>query len=355
LADYNAKKATVVLSSATDSAFRELMAALNAKGSGASWSNKPPNLKRIAGFSWLPGSEDSDPNRAAYMAYLGKLLKIPGYDLVDAYVEKSLLTVDMPDIRKLSGTTDVAITKTQHAKNEFVKNQIEALLELKKPENMRQKDHTPQAASELFAASYLNRNHAVVSVLTDLNQNWTFFWFAREEENSAQVCLFKLLLTGNEATAYGKYLLDSVFKESVGDDTLLLPTTFAERLSFQDIMTIGVRKRKHGEYFCADSDDSSDPDSKPSLLRGAGQHPTPGTDASASSRGGGGTANENNQSAVGGGAPMNLASALSLFAHPTDRDVANELDLLDMVDESEQYEIVRSFALKHIVPFMTGG
>ena len=49
---------------------------------------------------------------------------------------------------------------------------------------------------------------------------------------------------------------------------------------------------------------------------------------------------------------MSMASALSLFAPPSDRDVANELDLVDMVGESEQYEIVRSFAAKHIVPYM---
>ena len=47
-----------------------------------------------------------------------------------------------------------------------------------------------------------------------------------------------------------------------------------------------------------------------------------------------------------------MATALSLFAPPAYRDVANELDLLDMVDENEQYEIVRAFAKKHIVPYM---
>lgn len=51
---------------------------------------------------------------------------------------------------------------------------------------------------------------------------------------------------------------------------------------------------------------------------------------------------------------MKMATILSLFAPPADRDVANELDLLDMVDESEQYEIVRSFAVEHIAPYMTG-
>jgi hypothetical protein len=61
------------------------------------------------------------------------------------------------------------------------------------------------------------------------------------------------------------------------------------------------------------------------------------------------TEQNNNQ-----GAPMNMASTLSQFAPPSERDVANELDLLDMVDEHEQYEIVRSFAAKHIVPYMKG-
>ena len=49
-----------------------------------------------------------------------------------------------------------------------------------------------------------------------------------------------------------------------------------------------------------------------------------------------------------------MASALSLFALPADRDVANELDLLDMVDTSEQNGIISSFAAKHIVPYMKG-
>jgi hypothetical protein len=47
-----------------------------------------------------------------------------------------------------------------------------------------------------------------------------------------------------------------------------------------------------------------------------------------------------------------MVSILSQFAPPAESDVANELDLLDMVDEHEQYEIVRAFAAKHIVPYM---
>ena len=51
---------------------------------------------------------------------------------------------------------------------------------------------------------------------------------------------------------------------------------------------------------------------------------------------------------------MSMASALSLFAPPSSRDVANELDLLDMMDVNEQYDTVRKFAKQHIVPYMRG-
>jgi hypothetical protein len=63
---------------------------------------------------------------------------------------------------------------------------------------------------------------------------------------------------------------------------------------------------------------------------------------------------QNNDNAGDGNRTMDMARALRRFAPHSNSDVANELDLLDMVDETEQYEIVRSFAAKHIVPFMTG-
>lgn len=65
-------------------------------------------------------------------------------------------------------------------------------------------------------------------------------------------------------------------------------------------------------------------------------------------------AHNNNNNAGDGDQTIHMAQALRLFAPHSDSDVANELDLLDFVDEDEQYEIVRNFAAKHIVPHMTG-
>jgi hypothetical protein len=61
---------------------------------------------------------------------------------------------------------------------------------------------------------------------------------------------------------------------------------------------------------------------------------------------------EGNRDAGGSNQTTDMARALSILAPHS--DVANEMDLLDMVDEDDQYEIVRSFAAKHIVPYMRG-
>jgi hypothetical protein len=62
---------------------------------------------------------------------------------------------------------------------------------------------------------------------------------------------------------------------------------------------------------------------------------------------------QNNDNAGDGNRTMDMARALCRFAPHSNSDVANELDLLDMVDEAEQYE---TFGLspKHIVPYTTG-
>jgi len=101
-----------------------------------------------------------------------------------------------------------------------------------------------------------------------------------------------------------------------------------------------------------DNEHNLDQDSKPCSSSGAAQ--LPGSDADSSSERNDSSGQQSNQHGTrnGGSAPMSMASALSLFAPPADRDVANELDLLDVLDPDEQHEIVKSFAMKHIVPRM---
>lgn len=355
--DYLMKKRTIVLSEATGSAKNDLMDMLGLPEKGCSWLKRPALLKRVNGFSWLDSDEDSEENRTAYIAYLKRILHIPEhYALADAQPNRALLTVELlreiQDSRRISGTTDVAIAKSEHVRNEAIRNNIETLLELKKPKNLRKKDHAPQMVGEHFAASYLNPKSPVVSVLTDLNKSWTFRWFAREDDNS-DVALYKLYLDGDEAAAEAKYLLDSLFDDSYGDK---VPNTFFNRISFQAVLDSVVQTKKKRVRMELDVAGSGLPDhdsNSPSFR--ADQHSTPtssGTDADAASRGGGTTHRDSQDADGGGGGQVSMASTLSLFAPQYDRDVANELDLIDMVDKSQQYEIVRSFAEKHIVPHM---
>jgi hypothetical protein len=288
------------------------------------------------------------------MKYLRNMLLIPvQYDLADAQPDRQLLSVelfrDMEESRKISGTTDVAIAKSEHVRNDAVRNNIEALIELKTPKNMKKQDHSPQTIGEHFAASYLNPKHAVVSVLTDLNTKWIFFWFAAGEDDS-EMSLFKLVLEGDEAAADAKYLLDSLHGNPVKTDTL--PTTFEKRQPLQAVLDCLLKRKRAKIELVGDNGHSPNQDPKPSSSRGSEHHL--GSSAHVSSTGNLTSGQQSNQSGAGSGSSsISMANALSLFAPPGDRDVANELDLLDM-DTSEQSKIISSFAAEHIVPYMKG-
>lgn len=114
-----------------------------------------------------------------------------------------------------------------------------------------------------------------------------------------------------------------------------------------------AREQNPGDHGCGNDGEgggsgSQDQTGKPGLR---GRPPSPSGPGN-NSKGGGGSQDEDGTG--DSSQTMDAAKFLSLFAPPSNRDVANELELLDMVDEADQYEIVRSFAAKHIVPFMTG-
>ena len=365
-ADHLHKKRTIVLSKACRSDMQDLLSTLELPERGAKWETKP-NLSTVTvgTFDWLNCDEDHEENRKAYMQYLDEKLTIPTqtHSYADAKPYTDLLKVtflrEINASRKIAGTTDVVIVKSENVINETLRNNVETLFELKKPRNLASKDHIPEVVIEHFAASYLNRSHPVVSVLTDLINSWTFFWYAKADDG--KMTLFKLKLSGEKAATEAKYILDSVYDD---DDVLQeknLPITFSRRLSFQEVFVDWVKKNtsKHGreeeeEENIEDDDDDDHSTVRPKRSRnrmGNAKNSEPSSsNGRGSSSGSGGTSNSGNQY----NASMSMASMLSQFAPPSSRDVANELDLLDMVDEDEQYEIVRSFAMKHVLPYMRG-
>lgn len=356
--DYVSRKRTIVLSGASSSSKNDLMDMLKLPEKGSIWQNRSAAIMQDADmFSWFRSNEDSDENRQAYMAHLKVLLQLPeGYTLADVQPNRFLLSVEFlgetNDGRKINGTTDVVIARSEHVYSGAVRNNIEVVIELKKPQNLRAKDHSPQAVGEHFAASYLNPDFSVVTVLTDVQSSWTFFWFA-QANNSGDTALYRIRLEDANAAAEAKYILRSLFVQVSGST---LPATFANRISFHTVLDSmnkknGARQESHSDRFSKDQGDSGS--------SGGANDSTPATGSKShtSSQGGSPIERKNhctNSGIASGKAPASMAEQLSLFAPPAQRDVANELDLLDMVDEAEQYEIVRSFALKYIVPFMRG-
>lgn len=371
--DHRLRKATIVLNEATVTAKSTLMDTFHLPEVAATWPNKPANsIPSIDPHTWLQGDEDTSENRAAYMVYLRNMLQLPaGYDVGDMQPNRGLLNTEvfpgLEESRKITGTTDVVIGRVADIREGTIRNNIEGLLELKKPANLRKRDHSPQAVRELFAASYLNYNRPVVGVLTDLGTAWTFFWFARvPNSEEREVALYRHSVAAGEA----KYILDSLLSALPGVTlpTALantLPTTLADRLSFQDVV-VSIQNRKRSRSLFDDGGNNAPGNGTESSPPGRdNQHPpsarAPGANgrpARQNNRDSGSTQQSNQRGATNAegsaGAETNVAAALSLFAPPSARDVANELDLLDMMDEREQYETIRSFASKHIVPYMRG-
>ena len=195
-------------------------------------------------------------------------------------------------------TTDVAITTAADSQPDTVRGNIRALLELKKPRSLEEKNHTPEVVCENLAASYLNMDFPVFSVLTDLNESWRFFWFAEATDDVKQkICVYKLELSGQTAGADAKRLLESLFSGSAPAPSAL-PTTFAHRLSFRAVLKSLANESVNGRKrvkFNHDDGVLPDQDSKNLPSTGQDKDQSSGSGLISSSAGGGGTLHQNNQ------------------------------------------------------------
>jgi len=152
------------------------------------------------------------------MSHFERHLRLPNlHSMADVQPNRTLLNVELQglnDSRKISGTTDIVIAKSTNIENDVIRNLVEALLELKKPQAMQRQDHAPQTITKHLAASHLNKRHDLFSVLTDLNSSWTFFWHAEAEDGSG-VALHKFKLQpDSEAARLGKHILESFNNEA---------------------------------------------------------------------------------------------------------------------------------------------
>jgi hypothetical protein len=348
------KEKTLVMSDVSVDKRENLMQALGLQFDGAATAaGQSSSTATFPGYEWNQEKEDSSAQRTAYMKYLNDNSFKPTSDdfgLHDCTKNTSLLTVGDLLGLKLSGTSDVVVAKQNHINENAVKNNILGLFELKKTENLNSNfDRSEsQAIVEHIAASFVSQRHSVLTVLTDLNDAWHFYWFAATE----RIILKK---TADRRTA--RFLLQNMMSESTDAMRPQVPGGFLERGSwkslFRDASTAADGVDDDNDADDADDDDehkNSGADNDGDLDGGAGgdgdNQPKPASDSRTQrrqNRGGGSDSNSNLSGAVDAVSLRQLKQLLG------NGDIANEVDFIDGVGG---HEILCALIAKHVVPNM---
>ena len=349
------RRRSITLSGARTEAQHRVLGSLNLTIDGALWGSRPQNLANtILPYRWLTHGdklldEDHASNRKAYMKHLEENVNLPsGYSWFDAQPTRTLLNVQIKLSGResgyhLKGTTDVVVAKSEHVTNDAVRSHVSVQLELKKSSNGG--SHEPQVCLEHLAASMLNPAESVVTCLTDLNEMWTFYWFGlcNDSSTGTGVAIRKLVLTAQ--AAHAKYLLESFAEDGDSNRAGTLPETFVDRLSWKYVsekLTIA----SDGAHTTYDDAGGSGGVAGQAKFDGDKRGREDDTGHSPDGR------SEQQKRPKTGPLGDDLSASLRLLC-PLG-DVANELDLLDMMDENDRIRTVRELLAKYVVPRITG-
>ncbi|RGB44222.1 hypothetical protein C1646_748942 [Rhizophagus diaphanus] len=138
------------------------------------------DIVNIDAFGWDERDERAQNDR--YIPYLNQILRIGTYRtlaIFDPTSNADFLTTDagIPLPLRQASTTDVVVVDRFSVVAMFPECHIRIVFELKK--NIENKDRY-QALEKLTTAD-LRSNYAVLTVLTDLNGTWVFFWFEQKK------------------------------------------------------------------------------------------------------------------------------------------------------------------------------
>ena len=321
---------TLVFSKVKSDIYREVTSNLGLKVKGAKWSKWPPDLPDVDRFTWSASKEDSEENRNGYMNYLRENLQWPdGYAVTDCNEYKDLLSVpELDGKHKTSGNIDVVLAAQEDVENGAIRQNIRVGIELKKDTNKG--NHENQVVLQHLAASTLNPNESVLTVMTDLNERWHFYWFGQERGR-----MYKCVVN---TRGKAKFLFEHMFDcpDSI-DSSLLFPTDFLVRGTWRVFFESDLATIRESHTDDSGGDGNFQPDSGHSRQRGSGYPGSHGDDQ-------GGKKDDSK-----GG----VARGQQVAGNNYGTDVANELELLDFVDEEEKRAIELRFLAEHVVPKMT--
>lgn len=241
---------------------------LRFKIKGAAWKHNgriPETQTQL--HTWLDGKEDSPENIQAYMNYINLELK-PKFRWKDEheYIDcnekgfglKSLLdTYHFDGKHSTSGNIDVVLVELPNKAAMAIKNNIELGLELKHTKNTG--EHERQVILQHLAASFLNHDYPVLTLMTDLSERFTFYWFGKSE---------KIIWKYRASIAEAMYLLDHMFvtndpmrEESDEEDMFPIDFLIGERGTWDSFNTINmdtIHENENKEGYGGDDDSPSD-------------------------------------------------------------------------------------------------
>ena len=237
---------------------------LRFKIKGAAWKDKGRIPKtNTPVHTWLDGNEDSPENIEKYMNYIHTELK-PKFRWKDEhkYVDcnerggglKSLLDTHQFDGQhSTSGNIDVVLVESADKDAMAIKNNIELGLELKHTKNKG--EHERQVILQHLAASFLNHQYPVLTLMSDLSTRFTFYWFGKNE---------RIIWKYKASIAEAMYLLDHMFRTNDAgrgdsDEEEIYPKDFLfdERGTWESFNPIKVDTVQEDENEDGPGDDST--------------------------------------------------------------------------------------------------
>ena len=219
---------TISLSNVNTKTYELVGSSLDLKLKGCIWNTQPEGLASPPNFVWNSNlTEAHASNRSLYMSHLREQFTWPSlHTLVDCNEAgqgyKNLLnTRNFDGTHSTSGNIDVVVVEEVDARNETIKQNIKAGIELKKTGNNG--DHERQVILQHLAASSLNPDFGMLTLMTDLNTRWHFYWFAAAGKKN-----FMLKLKTNRQEA--AFLLEHMFDDpDTVDPALCFPLDFLKR------------------------------------------------------------------------------------------------------------------------------
>lgn len=220
---------TLLISQPETQRYSNAMSRIGVVKNAPLWNDKPSDLPNAPPrFTWLPSKEDSTENRAAYMEYLRnpENIVLPRDAIIfDGNADGEFLNVRMEGFRvKTSGNIDVLLAESRHQSLATLRENLLGAFELKKDTNKEHAKIERQVTIQHLAASYLNPNTGILTVMTDLHDRWHFFWFTKNKQ------LMRYEATGSEA----RFLIEHMLDEPTGN-CVSTPTGFLSRASWNDL------------------------------------------------------------------------------------------------------------------------